>query len=122
MNERSYEDEPFTCDVNHSKQCSKDDCPLGLGEYVQKIEFVSYTGKYPCLCHGVLILKIDGKLYKFENILISGGSTDWLSSTVTTGKWEIKEEKLPEEIRPFLKQIADVVNANVEHGCCGGCL
>ena len=29
------------------------------------IEFVSYTGEYPTLCHGVLTVKIDGKEYKF---------------------------------------------------------
>lgn len=122
LNERSYEEEAFTCDVNNSKQCSKNDCPLCLGEYEPKIEFVSYTGEYPCLCYGVLTLKIDGKLYELKNFLISGGSTDWQSSDVTTGEWEINEEELPEEIRPFSKQIAEVVNANVEHGCCGGCL
>lgn len=115
-------DEPFTCDVNHSKQCSQNDCPLCLGKYEPEIEFVSYTGKYPCLCHGVLTLKIDDKPYELKGILISGGSTNWRSSTVTTGEWEINEEELPEEIRPFSKQIAAVVNANVEHGCCGGCL
>lgn len=27
------------------------------------VEFVSYTGKYPNLCSGVLTLKINGKTY-----------------------------------------------------------
>lgn len=30
-----------------------------------KIEFVEYTGKYPCLCSGILVLNIDGKEYVF---------------------------------------------------------
>lgn len=30
-----------------------------------RVKFISYNGKYPCLCSGVLILEIDGKKYKF---------------------------------------------------------
>ena len=30
-----------------------------------RVKFISYTGEYPCLCHGVLTLEIDGKEYKF---------------------------------------------------------
>ena len=29
------------------------------------IKFISYTGKYPCLCLGVLTVEINGKKYKF---------------------------------------------------------
>ena len=29
------------------------------------IEFVSYSGDYPCLCYGTLILKVNGKNMKF---------------------------------------------------------
>lgn len=30
-----------------------------------RVKFISYDGKYPNLCSGVLILEIDGKEYKF---------------------------------------------------------
>lgn len=30
-----------------------------------RVKFISYTGKYPNLCSGVLTLEIDGKEYKF---------------------------------------------------------
>lgn len=30
-----------------------------------KVEFVFYSGEYPCLCHGVLVLKIDDVQYAF---------------------------------------------------------
>lgn len=30
-----------------------------------RVKFISYTGKYPNLCSGVLTLEIDGKQYKF---------------------------------------------------------
>lgn len=31
------------------------------------IKFISYTGKYPNLCSGVLTLEIDGRIIKFGN-------------------------------------------------------
>lgn len=37
------------------------------------VEFVSYDGKYPCLCFGTLTIKVDGITYLFKNTLISGG-------------------------------------------------
>jgi len=30
-----------------------------------RVKFISYTGKWPCLCMGVLTLEIDGVQYKF---------------------------------------------------------
>lgn len=29
------------------------------------VKFISYTGKYPCLCSGILTLEIDGKKVRF---------------------------------------------------------
>ena len=40
---------------------------------MREIEFVSYTGKYPCLCMGTLTLKIDGKEMSFKGGFHSGG-------------------------------------------------
>lgn len=31
------------------------------------VEFISYTGKYPTLCSGILTLKIDGEEVTFGN-------------------------------------------------------
>ena len=31
-----------------------------------KIEFVSYSGAYPCLCSGILLLRINGQLWAFN--------------------------------------------------------
>ena len=37
--------------------------------YTGKVKFVSYTGKFPNLCSGVLTLNIDGKEVKFGHAI-----------------------------------------------------
>ena len=96
------------------------------------VEFVSYSGKYPCLCMGVLTLKIDGEEVKFGNkysnkdvdyptFWHSGGGID-SNYCAYSGEWEIDVEELPEQYRKYATEIDDVFNENVEHGCCGGCI
>ena len=45
------------------------------------VEFVSYDGKYPCLCMGTLVIKVNEENYSLEDAMISGGSIcrdeDW---------------------------------------------
>lgn len=42
------------------------------------VKFVSYSGKYPNLCCGKLILNIDGKDYSFGNRYVySDGTSDF---------------------------------------------
>lgn len=36
-----------------------------------RVKFISYDGKFPNLCSGVLILEIDGKEYKFGHHYIN---------------------------------------------------
>ena len=36
------------------------------------IEFVEYTGSYPNLCSGILVLKVDGKEYVFNGKRVDG--------------------------------------------------
>lgn len=90
------------------------------------VEFVSYNGKYPCLCSGTLIIKVDGKTYSFNDAMISGGcimggpSTDW-DMWPEEGDWKIDLKEHP-ELEQYKEEIERVVNENVEHGCCGGCI
>jgi len=90
------------------------------------VEFVSYDGKWPCLCHGTLIIKVDGKIYSFRNAMISGGcimggpSTDW-NMWSEQGPWELDLEEHP-ELEQYKEEITRAVNENVEYGCCGGCI
>lgn len=108
------------------------------------VEFVSYSGRYPNLCHGVLVLKIDGIEYCFgheigsydfgankykdnngDSFWHSGGDVladeDW-NFEVCEGEWKIDVDKLPEKLRKYASEIDRVFNDNVELGCCGGCI
>ena len=88
------------------------------------VEFISYDGKYPCLCMGTLTIKVNGKTYWLNNKMISGGCImrdgDW-NMWSEYGDWEIDLEKYP-ELQPYKVEITQVVNDNVEQGCCGGCI
>lgn len=106
------------------------------------IEFVSYTGKWPNLCSGVLTLNIDGKEVKFghdfekfeswktdgnhESFWRSGGSCgfsyDYSEFRIETAPWEVDKSELPEFLKPYSQELIDTFNANVPFGCCGGCL
>lgn len=97
----------------------------------EHIEFISYTGSFPNLCRGTLTLKIDGEEIKFGNKYLdvevdyprfwySGGGLD-KNYCSYSGEWEIDVKELPEQYRKYAVEIDDVFNANVRHGCCGGC-
>lgn len=88
------------------------------------VEFISYTGEYPCLCSGILSIKVNDKFYRLEYVLNSTGScgfiNDYSEEYVTQGPWEVYD--LPKELEPYHDEIERVVNENVPWGCCGGCL
>ena len=90
-----------------------------------KLEFVSYDGRFPCACAGNLVMSIDGENVHFPELcLLSGGNVwfdeDW-NDHIETGEWSIDE--FPDGFPDELKQKAvELVNLNVEHGCCGGCV
>ena len=83
------------------------------------LEFISYTGEWPNLCSGIMTFKVNGKKYQIKR-LESGGGLD-SDYEPFEGEWKIKEDRLPEELRPFRKEIEKLANDNIEHGCCGGC-
>lgn len=108
------------------------------------VEFVSYSGRYPNLCSGVLVLRIDGLEYGFghevgsydwkrhkfkdyncEPFWHSGGEIqadkDW-NFDVCHGEWEIDVDEIPEDFRKYATEIDRVFNDNVPFGCCGGCI
>ena len=95
-----------------------------------EVKFISYTGKWPCLCVGTLTLEINGKEYtfghggKYYSFWHSGGSCGFTNgyrdSYVNHGEWKIDIEELPEELRCYASEIDEVLNATVAEGCCGG--
>lgn len=95
------------------------------------IKFVSYTGSYPNLCSGTLVLNINGEDMTFgytgqySKFWQSGGHVDVDSETVECGLWELVSEPelyLPKFLAPHADELIRVFNENVECGCCGGCL
>ena len=103
---------------------------------MKHVEFVSYTGKFPNLCRGVLTLKIDGELVTFGHawkkgkpmykpFWSSGGNVsfdkNW-NASVSSGRWNICEADLPEQFKKYSEEIDYVFNGNVKYGCCGGCV
>lgn len=90
------------------------------------VKFLGYDGRYPNLCDGTLGLEIDGKaLYFRENkrFWVSGGCCSHLyAEGITKGLWRINKNDLPVQYRQYANEIAEVFNANVPYGCCGGCI
>ena len=100
----------------------------------EDVEFLSYSGKYPNLCSGVLEMKIAGKKYVFGHSFLKrdpnvqflpvfwqpGGHLD-SDYMPHRAPWIIDAQALPKELRRYAHQIDEIFNANVPFGCCGGC-
>ena len=114
------------------------------------IKFISYSGKYPNLCSGVLTVEIDGKEYKFghesgdydfekrryknnnfEQFWSSGGriekDKDWNmwaedDPWELNGYWNKADNKHPQWVIDILPKLLEIFNENVPYGCCGGCI
>lgn len=100
---------------------------MSLSQYCTgKVKFISYDGSYPNLCAGVLVLEANGKIFKFApHSLGSGGSAyftnDYQDSHICEGDWDVSmwPDNFPEDLK---LEAVIVINDNVDHGCCGGCL
>lgn len=90
------------------------------------IKFISYDGKWPTLCMGMLTVEKDGKKYSMKHVLESGGSCDfnngYSESYIKKGEWLIVERYLPKELQDDVEELTYLVNKNIPYGCCGGCL
>ncbi len=103
------------------------------------VEFISYTGRYPNLCSGVLTLKIDNEVVKFghesknydwkthkhndsnyDKFWVSGGGIR--NQCPYQDEWVINVEDIPEKYRKYAVVIDYLFNENVPRGCCGGCI
>lgn len=111
---------------------------------MDKVKFVSYTGRYPNLCSGVLTLEIEGKRVTFgptsgklyfgksyddpdyPSFWESGGcvrySEDDRNFLVEQGRWIINKKDIPYQYQKYMKEIRRLFNEYVPYGCCGGCI
>lgn len=103
------------------------------------VGFVSYTGKWPSLCHGILTLDIcgchvtfgdqdefspklpDGRTPAHPKFWSTGGTCGTYPDPIEHDEWQVDVSLLPEQYRDYAEEIDAVLNASVEHGCCGGC-
>lgn len=101
---------------------------------MKKIEFVSYDGKYPNLCAGVLTLRIEDNEYTFgwhrgaryPQFWTAGGTArfdeNW-EPTLENGPYTFDYSEMPGWLTTEEKEyIGELFNSNVEWGRCGGCL
>lgn len=115
------------------------------------IKFVSYDGKYPNLCHGALVVNINGQDITFglpesiryanwetqkeyiqsdqynEGFWVSGGNCGFYDNHYSeaycnTDAWQLDKVALKEQYKPYAQELIDMFNENVSYGCCGGCL
>lgn len=119
---------------------------------MKHIYFISYSGEYPTLCDGILHLLINDvhwffgdperidDVFDFEERKIAmADDTQWSNKFwssggqviryeelddgyVTYGDWKVDMNLLPDYLKFYAKEIKEVMNENIEHGCCGGCL
>lgn len=98
------------------------------------IRFISYSGKYPNLCSGILTVEINGKTKTFgicdadyPKFWVSGGQIsfdkNW-NENITKGNWELNanQNDYPKSIWKLMPQLIQLMNDNVQYGCCGGCV
>lgn len=89
---------------------------------VNKKKYKKARGKYPNLCRGYLVVKVDGKVFEFNrHALTSGGSIIADYSGIPTGPWIVWPwpESMPEDRK---QEVLDAINDYVPWGCCGGCI
>jgi hypothetical protein len=86
---------------------------------------IEYDGRWPNLCSGKLVVTIDGERWEFPSYCLSSGGSvsfdsDW-NEHVSSGSWEIKEwpRNFPEQLKNVVRC---AVNAEIDYGCCGGCV
>lgn len=91
---------------------------------VKHVEFVSYDGRYPSLCMGTLVLKINGKKISFGDNKNDNYPSFWRSggcAGYSSGEWMIAINEIPVKYQKYAEEIDVVFNNNVRYGCCGGC-
>ena len=98
----------------------------GLMPIKLKVTKIKYDGKYPNLCSGQLVVCLGIEEWVFlSHCLSSGGGVSfdegYSNEEVTSGEWSICfwPKDFPEA---YKERVVEMVNNEVTHGCCGGCV
>ena len=99
------------------------------------IKFISYEASEYAVCLGKLTVEVDGVVLSFGSDLecfprfwISGGGllSDYSGSYTAPYElkhgWERDYTQYPKWIKDSIPEILEVMNDNIEWGCCGGCI
>lgn len=100
---------------------------------MKNVKFINYEAGPYCWCGDVLTVEIEDVIIHFgyhdecdyKRFWSSGGScgfdADW-NAIVETGPWCFDRDDFPRCFDAYFEDICDLFEANVPHGCCGGCL
>ena len=85
---------------------------------------IEYDGRYPNLCSGTLKVTIGPRTWEMNHVLSSGGSvsfdSEW-NENVSSGEWSLSD--LPDDFpENLVDELTELVNSEISHGCCGGCV
>lgn len=91
------------------------------------IKFIRYTGEAPNYCRGCLILEINGRTVRFGYTEDCDYEPFWEMGGAWNNFGYGEREKwvadpfviLPKELD--VDKLLEVMNENVDPGCCGGC-
>ena len=89
------------------------------------IEFISWTRRPWAWCGSDVTISFNGNIITLHRPLISGGSVrfddDW-GEHIEDGPWSVREDALPDELKPHIQLLVSAINDNIPQGCCGGCV
>lgn len=82
---------------------------------------IKYNGEFPNLCRGRLEVWINNDYYDFgRHVLESGGYINE-DFEIVKNNWIIN--KYPKDFpKEYEEELLKIVNQDIPHGCCGGCI
>ena len=100
---------------------------IGNKEKMKKTLKIKYDGGYPNLCSGHLLVYIGKKEYDFGYYALESGGNVWFDKDwyehVEEGNWILNEAQIPKNFpKDRVQELIELINKEIPHGCCGGCV